>query len=153
VGNVLSLRMLARSAGFIALGGLSFWHHRGRYQLVASGFLLSALLVMSRLHALAPLAVLIPLFALGNAFTYTGSLFHGVAGSAHRAARMAIHESLLAGGYIVGATVGGLIYQHASFQAALLFCALCLLIALAAQAVLLARIRRGARGRAAGLRP
>jgi MFS family permease len=142
VGNILSLRMLARTAGFVALGALSFWHHHGRYQLSLSAFLAVALIVMSRLHSLAAFAVLIPLVALGEAFTYTGGLFHGVAGSTHRAGRTAIHESLLAGGYIVGAFVGGLLYERASFQGALWFCAAWLLAALAAQTAILSRVRR-----------
>lgn len=143
VGNLLSLRMLARAVSFFLLGTLSFWHHRGRYQLATSALLMVVMLVMTRLRTLLPFAVLIPVFAVGNAFVYAGSLFHGVAGSANRAARTAIHEALVAGGYIVGASVGGLLYQHASFQTALWFCALCLLAALAAQAAVLAGIQTG----------
>lgn len=145
VGSILSLRMLTRAAGFLVLGAVSFWHHHGRYQLALSAFLAVSMAVMSQLHHLAAFAVLIPLVALGEALTYTGSLFHGVAGSTHRAGRTAIHEALLAGGYIVGAFVGNVLYEGVSFQGALWFCAACLLAGLAAQSVILARIRRPAR--------
>ena len=46
---------------------------------------------------------------------------------------MAIHESLLNGGYITGATAGGLLYQHFSMSAVILFCLACSLAALAAE--------------------
>jgi predicted MFS family arabinose efflux permease len=143
VGHLLFLRMVVRVTSFFLLGTVSFWHYRGRYQLAASVLLIAAMLVISRLRTLAPFAVLIPVVALGNSFVYAGSLFHGVAGSSNRAARMAIQEALMSGGYILGASVGGLLYQHASFQAALLFCALCLLAALAAQIAILAVTQTG----------
>jgi predicted MFS family arabinose efflux permease len=51
----------------------------------------------------------------GGVFTalgYVNSLFHGAAGSSHRVARMAIHESLLSAGLCVGASLGGIVYQQ-----------------------------------------
>ena len=59
---------------------------------------------------------------------------------------MAIHESTLNGGYIVGASASGLLYQQFSMRAVVLFCLGSSLAALLAQGLLLSRMRgRGRR--------
>jgi predicted MFS family arabinose efflux permease len=54
---------------------------------------------------------------------------------------MAIHESTLNGGYIVGASASGLLYQQLSMRAVVLFCLGSSLAAFLTQGLLLSRLR------------
>jgi predicted MFS family arabinose efflux permease len=54
---------------------------------------------------------------------------------------MAIHESTLNGGYIVGATVSGMLYQQSSMRAVAAFCLGSSLAAILTQGLLLRRAR------------
>ncbi len=142
VGNLLSLRVFARIIGFFLLGRLSFWHFRGRYQVASIGSLMILMLLMTRVQTTAFFALLIAVASMSNAFNYANSMFHSVAGSSRRAGRLAIHESLLAGGYIVGSAAGGTLYQHYSFMSVVVFCAASCGAAMIAQVVFLVRIRK-----------
>ncbi len=142
VGNILSVRMFARAVGFFFLGRLSFWHFKGKYQLISLGLFAVLLRVMTQAQSVPLFMLLFTLLSLISASVFAGSLFHGVVGSTRRAGRMAIHESLLAGGYIAGSTAGGILYQYFSFGVTLYFCAGCTVTALLAQIILLIRFRR-----------
>ncbi|MBN1834290.1 MAG: MFS transporter, partial [Spirochaetales bacterium] len=107
VGALISARTLTQSVGFLLLGFAGFWQFRRRYILLGQLYLAVLLALMSQARSLGFFAVLLPLIGLAMAFSYSSGLFYGIAGSRHRAGRMAIHESLLNGGYITGATAGG----------------------------------------------
>jgi MFS family permease len=145
VGTLVSSRTLLQSVGFLVLGAASFWHFRGFWLVFSQAYLASLLTAMLFARSVAFYAVLFPLLGLGSALSYAGGLFHGIAGSSRRAARMAIHESTLNGGYIVGASVSGLLYQQLSMRAVVVFCLGSSLAAMLTQGLLLSRIRtRGA---------
>jgi predicted MFS family arabinose efflux permease len=72
-----------------------------------------------------------------TALGYVHSLFHGAAGSSHRVARMAIHESLLSAGLCVGASAGGMAYQKAGIERLLVGCAIMLAVTSGIQALIL----------------
>lgn len=137
VGTLISVRTLTQSLGFVLLGAAGFWHFRRRYILLGQLYLAMLLALMARAASLTAYAVLLPLVGLATAYCYSSGLFHGIAGSRRRAGRMAIHEALLNGGYIVGATAGGFLYEHFSMTAVVLFCLGCTTAALAAEAVLM----------------
>jgi MFS family permease len=146
VGSLVSSRTLLQSAGFLVLGAASFWHHRGRWILASQLYLALLLCAMLFARSVAFYAVLFPLLGLASAFSYAGGLFHGIAGSSRRAARMAMHESTLNGGYIVGASASGLLYQQFSMRAVVVFCLGSSLAALLTQGLLLSSLRgRGRR--------
>jgi MFS family permease len=146
VGTLVSSRTLLQSVGFLVLGAVSFWHYRGRWLLLSQVYLALLLTAMIFARSVGFYAVLFPLLGLGSALSYAGGLFHGIAGSRRRAARMAIHESTLNGGYIVGASVSGMLYQHSSMRAAVVFCLGSSLAAILGQGMLLSRLRgRGRR--------
>jgi MFS family permease len=145
VGTLVSTRTLLQSVGFLLLGAVSFWHYRGRWLVISQIYLGLLLSVMLFARSLYFFAVLFPLLGLGSALSYAGGLFHGIAGASRRAERMAIHESVLNGGYIAGALASGLLYQLYSMQVVVLLCLGCNLLAILVQNVLLARIRRAAR--------
>ncbi len=125
VGTLLSMRALFTTIGFILLGRKIFWHFKARYIVLGQIFLLVLLLFMIRAHSVIFFATLMPLLGLATSFIYSNSLFHGVAGSTRRADRMAVHESLLTGGFITGSSIGGMLYQHYSMSTVFLFCILC----------------------------
>jgi MFS family permease len=141
VGTLVSSRTLLQSVGFLVLGAVSFWHFRGRWLLISQAYLAALLIAMLFARSVGFYAVVFPLLGLGSALSYAGGLFHGIAGSRSRAARMAIHESTLNGGYIVGASVSGLLYQEFSMRAVVGFCLGSSLAAILTQGVLLSRIR------------
>jgi MFS family permease len=141
VGTLVSSRMLFQSVGFLVLGAVSFWHYRGRWLLFCQLYLASLLCAMLFARSVAFYAVLFPLLGLGSALSYAWGLFHGIAGASRRAARMAIHESTLNGGYIVGASASGLLYQQFSMRAVVVFCLGSSLAAILAQGLLLSRMR------------
>jgi MFS family permease len=141
VGTLVSSRTLLQAAGFLILGAASFWQFRGRWLLISQALLALLLLAMLFARSVAFFAVLFPLLGLSTALSYAAGLFHGIAGARRRAARMAIHESTLNGGYIVGASASGLLYQQLSMQAVVLFCLGSSLAAFLAQVLLLSRLR------------
>ncbi len=146
VGTLVSSRTLLQSAGFLVLGLVTFWQYSGRWLVASQLYLMLLLVAMMFGRSVGFYAVLFPLLGLGSASSYAGGLFHGIAGSNRRAARMAVHESTLNGGYIVGASASGLLYQQFSMRAVVLFCLGSSLAALLTQGLLLARLRgRGLR--------
>jgi DHA1 family multidrug resistance protein-like MFS transporter/DHA1 family quinolone resistance protein-like MFS transporter len=112
VGTLLFLRALATSLSFLALGRMRWWHFRG-WQMVAGTLCLGTTLLW--LAGAQRMGMVAGTLVFGGVFTalgYVNSLFHGAAGSSHRVARMAIHESLLSAGLCVGASLGGIVYQQ-----------------------------------------
>jgi len=152
VGTLISARTLTQSLGFLLLGVVGFWQFRRRYIVLGQLYLAMLLVLMTQARTVGFFAVLFPLLGLAMALSYSSGLFYGIAGSRHRAGRMAIHESLLSGGYITGATVGGYLYQHFSMTAVVLFCLACSLTAVLAQTTFLSILRRRGDSRS-GLRP
>ena len=82
-------------------------------------FALFALLAMS-FSKPGPFAVFFFFFGVLFAFAYDQSMFHGASGSINRSSRMIIHEVLLTIGTILGATLGGALYERISFSFVLL---------------------------------
>jgi len=137
VGTLVSSRTFMQSVGFLLLGAVGFWHYRGSWLVLSQVYLALLLAVMLFARSVTFFAVLFPLLGLGTAMSYAGGLFHGIAGSSRRAARMAIHESTLNGGYIIGASVTGLLYQEFSMRVVVAFCLGSSLAAILTQSLLL----------------
>jgi len=116
VGAMFLARSLANSTTLGLLGRTSFWQFRGGQMFMGIvGFtVVIALLAVAR----SPLAVCVLLMFTGVfcAQSYTNSLFHGISGSVRRSFRMAVHESLIGAGVVVGALIGGLSYQYRGLQ-------------------------------------
>ena len=141
VGVLFFERCLASAVVLGVLGRTSFWHFRST-QTTAGPILLGLLMLSLTLaRSLFMLAVIFPWIGLCTATIYTNSLFHGVAGSTRRAARMAAHESLISAGLISGAALGGRLYQSCGFVVTYLVCALLMLATALGQAMLLLRVR------------
>lgn len=123
VGILLLVRALATTAGLGILGRTAWWHFKGRQLWLGyAGFALICILFSAFISFFA-LIVLFCMAGLFAAHGYANSLFHGVAGSRSRPRRMAVHESLLSVGMVLGSALGGMIYEHTSYRSLFLSCA------------------------------
>jgi len=123
VGLIMQNRALVGMVGFVIMGRTSFWHFRPAQMLVGQ-FLLALftfLLMTTRTPFL--LGAIISCIGFFMAASYFNSMFHGVSGSTNRSSRMAIHESLISSGLIIGSVIGGFIYQRFSMVHVYGFCA------------------------------
>lgn len=142
IGLLLLIRGLSYAVILGALGRFKFWHFRRGPMLL--NLVLLALICWGLILARNALALMAIMACQGiiTAFAYTSSLFHGVAGeqdAVRRAGRMAIHESVVNGGSILGASMGGLVYGYMHAPAAYAFCAGMALLGLLAQALIFRR--------------
>jgi predicted MFS family arabinose efflux permease len=133
IGVVLLVRGLANTIGFVSLGKTTAWHFK-IVPIVAAPLLIACCLVaLTTASTFAAYIAIVPVIGLLAAFSYAASVFHGVSGSRERGKRMAIHESLLTGGMVVGSAFGGLLYDHFDIQLVyLVFIGVLILGALAA---------------------
>jgi MFS family permease len=137
IGALLLCRALCTAAGFLILGRLTFWHFRPLPMIVCLALLAVLVFGISRAGSIAVPAVSLALIGPLISLAFSSSFFHGASGAANRAARMAIHEALLASGLITGSAAGAEIYQNLSMTAVSCFCAGLLVTAVAAQVILL----------------
>ena len=123
VGDLLFWRAIATSVALGLLGRMKWWHFQGWQMVVGTLALGVAVADLALACTPGPLAIALILGGIFVALNYVNSLFHGAAGSSHRGVRMAIHESLLSAGLCIGASLGGIVYQHLGSTQLLLGCA------------------------------
>ena len=150
IGAVFMGRSLANAAMFLWLGATTFWHFRTSPML--SSIFLSALafIVLACMHSAAGVAILFIALGALTGFSYSQSIFHGVSGSTDRATRMAIHESVLATGVLIGSAAGGILYQIRGPAFAYRVAAVWLTAGLAGMLILIAVLRHNGAMRNAG---
>ena len=141
IGALFCVRGLLNVAGFVILGKTHFWHFK-RVPMLA-GQLVTASLFFGLAFAGTPLQIapLLAGFGLAVAMAYSTSIFHGASGSRNRAKRMAIHESVLAGGVMAGSVSGGMVFQAFSAQHAYRLCGILLLISVLVEGLLWRKLR------------
>ncbi|MBN1674354.1 MAG: MFS transporter [Kiritimatiellae bacterium] len=122
IGFLLLLRTLSTTAAFLVLGRTARWHFRGVPLMVGQFLFAVTLLVLSATQKVWLIGAAFAGAGVCLAFSYSNSVFHGVAGSRNRARQMAIHESLLAVGFAVGAVFGGWVYEAFSMARVYLLC-------------------------------
>ncbi|HUX14233.1 MAG TPA: MFS transporter [Spirochaetia bacterium] len=140
-GLFLLIRAASTTLGFVLLGRRTFWHFKKWWILGGQILVLLLAFLFSLLHETFALAVGVALFGAGMAIVYNNSVFHGISGSRSRASRMAVHESTLTAGVVVGSMVGGPIYQAYSINAAFLVAAAVCLFSAIVMTILLVRVR------------
>lgn len=123
IGLLMQSRAFIATFVFVFLGHTTFWHFRISYMTLGQVCLALIVFFMNFTSSPLMLAALIAMIGALRAHSYNSSLFHGVSGSINRTRRMAVHESLLAAGIIVGSSLGGLIYQKYSMTTVYYFCA------------------------------
>lgn len=119
-GLLLLVRGVATCLSFLALGKLEFWHFKKRYIFMVQLLFGVLCLIAMGFSSPLPFAFFFLFFGILFAFAYDQSMFHGASGSVNRSGRMIIHEVLLTFGTIIGAVVGGSIYEQLSFSKVLL---------------------------------
>jgi DHA1 family multidrug resistance protein-like MFS transporter/DHA1 family quinolone resistance protein-like MFS transporter len=122
IGVLMQSRTFLSTFVFVILSQTHFWHFRISPMVAGQVCLGILVLSMGFTRSTLVLGVLISLIGCLRALSFSGSMFHGVSGSINRAGRMAIHESLLAFGLIVGSSLGGILYQQFSMKAVYAFC-------------------------------
>lgn len=128
VGFLLLIRGFATCLMFVYLGKVSWWQFNKTVILSSQIALAVLCLVGMRITSLGAYSLLFCLFGLLFSMLYNLSLFHGASGSINRSQRMVVHEILLTIGAIVGATLGGTVYQYFSFNRVLLYCAVLVMV-------------------------
>ena len=136
IGFLLQGRALFATFGFIVMGRTTFWHFRPAPMLLSQCALAVCVFLLRFISSVPSLGVVLGFMGLFMAFNYFNSLFHGVSGSINRSGRMAVHESLISSGLIVGSAVGGVLYQKFSMPLVYSFCTGFLLFGLLVQGFL-----------------
>lgn len=137
IGFLLQARALFAAIGFIYMGRTTFWHFLPSQMLIGQGGLAACVLLMIFTTSALPIAIVISCIGISMAFSYSNSLFHGVSGSINRSGRMAVHESLISSGLIVGSVAGGVLYQKFSMILVYNFCAVFILLGILIQGLLI----------------
>jgi DHA1 family multidrug resistance protein-like MFS transporter/DHA1 family quinolone resistance protein-like MFS transporter len=123
VGLIMQNRALFGMIGFVVMGRTTFWHFRPAQMIIGQIALIIFTMLLVTVRTSFILGSVISCIGFFMAVSYFNSMFHGVTGSVNRSHRMAIHESLISSGLILGSVVGGLIYQRSSMAHVYLFCA------------------------------
>lgn len=118
-GALLLFRGMATCFSFLLCSRLHFWQHNSPVVLFPQGSLSLLLIVLSHLSSPSSFALFFIVFGFVFAFLYEMSIFHGASGTSRRERSMVIHEVLLNVGMVLGASLGGIIYERYSFSAIL----------------------------------
>ena len=115
-GLLLLIRGFTTCISFLLLGKSGFWQFKKRYIFLVQGLFAISCLFAIGFTSLVSYALFFFLFGILFATAYDQSMFHGASGSVNRSQRMIIHEVLLTVGTIIGAVLGGYIYEVFSFS-------------------------------------
>ncbi len=123
IGLLLLNRALFAMFGFLFMGRTIFWHYRPLQMLVSQAVMVVGVFLMAYATTPITVGVLIACMGVSQAFSYFNSQFHGISGSINRSGRMAVHESIISSGLILGSTMGGVLYQRYSMAFVFVICA------------------------------
>ena len=116
VGLIMQQRAIFATIGFLLLGKITFWHFNW-IQMIASQIFLSIMAyLLATTYSNLAIGILFALIGFITSLGYFNGVFHGVSGSPRRSTRMAINESLIATGQIVGSLLGSIIYESISMR-------------------------------------
>jgi len=124
IGLLLQQRAIFATIGFIILGRTVFWHFNWIQMIFGQLFLGVVTYLLGYVHGDTFIGIIFGLIGFIMSLSYFNSVFHGVSGSPRRSTRMAINESLISFGQIIGALVGSIIYENISMRMVYLFCSL-----------------------------
>jgi len=115
-GLLLLFRGVATCISFLLLGKFVFWHFKKRYIFLVQTLFALSCLVLTGFSSMLAYGLFFLLFGILFATAYAQSMFHGASGSINRSQRMIMHEVLLTVGTIIGAVLGGYLYETFSFS-------------------------------------
>lgn len=141
-GAFLTMRGITSCIFFLFIGKWSWWQKKVKVVLLAQLIFAMLCIIGSFLSSTLSLFLFFIAFGALFPFAYTLSIFHGVSGSVHRARRMIIHESLLTVGTIVGASLGGMIYEYTGYSTILVMLGTITAIIVAIETIVAQRIHK-----------
>lgn len=146
-GTVLLSMSLAQTVCFAVLGRTHRWHYDARPLLGAQAVLATATVALAFVAGAGAMIVAALILGACMGVCYSSSLYYGVSSGQRRGALMAIHETLLSIGAMIGAVGGGFLAQHAGlrspYKAGAAAMVACFAVQYAILAVGAARRRRG----------
>lgn len=141
-GNILFVRGLMTAAGFFAAGKIISWHFNRKIMLITQGATAVVMIAMLFMKTVPGFYLLFIIYGALFSMAYSNGIFHGSAGALDRGRRMALFESFLTTGIIIGSIGGGYLYQYYSIYAAFIFCVSIIVIGLIAQIAIISIGRR-----------
>lgn len=121
-GNILFVRGVATAVGFFAAGKIVRWHFNRRIMLLTQAVTALCMLLLFFIKSVSGFYLLFIIYGLLFSMAYSNGIFHGSAGASDRGPRMALFESVLTSGVILGSVLGGYLYEYFSIYAAFIFC-------------------------------
>ncbi len=116
IGLVLVARALSMTIAFALYGRTRFWHFRTLPMAAGQVALAAVSFCMPLGQSPGFFIALLPTAGFALALVYNSALFHAVSGSSDRSGRAAVGEAVLTGGMVIGASVGGFIYELFSMK-------------------------------------
>jgi MFS family permease len=135
-GMLTTLLCLATFAGFYATGKTARWHHRFGLFFLAQIIIVLAMMLIFLWPFLWVLCIAVVLTGVGQSFIYASHQYYAVSGQQQRSGAMAVHESLISVGYVVGGVTGGYLAEYLSRYAPYAFGAGMVFIAIVTQLIL-----------------
>ena len=115
-GLLLFLRGMITCFAFIALGKNHWWTFSPRLIFLVQFIYILIILFSANTTNIVLIAISFILFGIIFSFAYSFSIFHSASGALNRGLRMTIHEVILTFGTIIGASLGGYIYDKLSYN-------------------------------------
>lgn len=106
-GMVIMAMYAVSLAVFYAAGKTHIWHYVLLIFLGAQGPLLLSMLLILKSVSLWMFIPAVGSVAIGRAFLYSSHLYYSISGAQNRSSQMAVHEIILAVGFLIGSIVGG----------------------------------------------
>lgn len=116
IGLVLVARAFSMTIAFAICGRTRFWHFRTLPMAAAQVVLAAVSFCMPLGQSPLFFIALLPAAGFALALAYSSALFHAVSGTPDRSWRAAVGEAILTGGMVIGASVGGFVYELFSMK-------------------------------------
>ncbi|MDC7126202.1 MAG: MFS transporter [Spirochaetales bacterium] len=136
-GNLLFVRGLVTALGFGLLGKFVNWHFNKKIMLITQGSTVLILILLLFVKSVFLFYFLFIIYGLLFSMAYSNGIFHGSAGAEARGKRMALFESFLTTGTVIGTIIGGYLYQFLSIQIAFALAAVLVLAGFIVQSVMM----------------
>ncbi|MFA6508203.1 MAG: MFS transporter [Treponemataceae bacterium] len=137
IGTIYLVRSATMTFVFILLGRFVLWHFKRRMFFVTSGLVMATATALLVFRSEAALTVILAVNAFATGLAYNGAIFYASAGAVNRRKRMAINESILNAGAVMGAVGGGIMLEFTSMNTVIVCIIALMTIGVIAQARLL----------------
>lgn len=111
-GSAILAMSIATFAIFTLASQTHAWHYKVWLFMLGQTSLLVSMLLILYTSSLFLLTLATFMIGTGNSFMYASHLYYGVSGGRRRSGRMAIHETILSVGFVLGGLIGGILSDH-----------------------------------------